>query len=125
MSRLLRLAHKHRAVFTDEFLEWLFLNEHMYALFEVMADRLWNSGRRHYSARTIGEKMRFDIDVESYGDNYKLRNAFTGDLGRLYVLKHPTRVLLFAYTAQRPPDFIKYVCDKFKLTVYTLPKKAA
>lgn len=118
-NKPLKLALNHPGIFTKDFLEWLPANEHMYNLFENLADQLWLSGRRHYSSRTIGEKMRFDYGLKSVGDTFKLRNAFTPDLGRLYVLKHPKRVLLFSYTQQRQPDFVKYICRTFDLTIWT------
>jgi len=119
-SRLLNLAVKHRAAFSSEFMQWLPLNQHMYTYFEKLADKLWEAGRRHYSARTIGEKMRFDHSVREVGGEFKLSNNAIPDLGRLYVLRHPKRVLLFEYRRTRL-NFIKHICKQFSLTIVTVP----
>lgn len=121
MSALLQLAHRHPKVFAKNFLNWLPDNEHMYRLFENLADQLWLSGRQHYSSRTIGEKMRFDCSINSKNDLFKLNNNYTPDLGRLYVLKHPERVLLFSYRRiSHEIDFVEYVCKTFNLTIVPL-----
>ena len=87
MSHLTNLAKRHRAVFTDKFMAWFPDNEHVYLLFEYLADKLWASGKQHYSSRTISEKMRFDYGIVSANDTFKINNIYTPDLGRLYVLK--------------------------------------
>ena len=117
MSHLTNLVKRHRVVFTDKFMAWFPDNEHVYLLFEYLADKLWASGKQHYSSRTIGEKMRFDYGIVSVNDTFKINNIYTPDLGRLYVLKHPERMMLFSYRKQRQPDFVEYVCKKFGLTI--------
>lgn len=92
---------------SEEFLEWLPENVHIYWIFERYADMIWTHGRRSYSSRTIGEKMRFDMTFES-NDEYKLRNSVTPYLGRVYVLRHPERVDLFKYQTSKF-DFPAYV----------------
>lgn len=124
MSRLLNLAHKHKIVFRDEFVPWLHDNEHVYKVFAELADALWSRGRHYYSSRTIGEKMRFDHGVSEASGEFKLNNNYTPDLGRLYVLNHPTRLFLFSYRDHQNnrTDFEKYVRSTFRLTLVAPPR---
>ena len=108
MTKVINMVETHKHVFTDEFINWIQVNEHMYELFEVLADQIWNAGRRHYSSRTIGEKMRFDHSLHSVDDTFKLRNSVTPYLGRLYVLFHPDRLELFRYVKDNG-DFQQHV----------------
>ena len=108
---IVKLANFHRIAMSQEFLDWLPTNTHIYPVFEQLADLLWSLGRRHYSSRTIGEKMRFDHSVRS-SDEYKLRNSVTPYLGRVYVLMHPERVDFFKYqkddTGFYFPDYVEF-----------------
>jgi hypothetical protein len=105
---IIEFANRHQDVLDEcDFLVWLPTNTHVYFVFEQLADAVWMRGRRHYSSRTIGEKMRYDHDVRS-NDKYKLRNAVTPYLGRLYVLRHPERLDLFKYQI-KDHDFRGYV----------------
>ena len=107
MDIIVACAVTHSAAMSEEFLEWLPENVHIYWIFERYADMIWNHGRRSYSSRTIGEKMRFDMTFES-NDEYKLRNSVTPYLGRVYVLRHPERVGLFKYQTSKF-DFPAYI----------------
>jgi hypothetical protein len=104
---IIECALRHRVALSDEFLEWLPENSHIYFIFEGHADALWDRGRKEYSSRTIGEKMRFDHTFYS-NDEYKLRNSVTPYLGRMYVLRHPDRVGFFKYHT-RDFDFPAYI----------------
>ena len=51
-------ARANASLFREGFLAWLATNAHVWLAFEREADKVWNRGRRHYSARTIGEVLR-------------------------------------------------------------------
>lgn len=83
--------------FTLSFAGWLDLNWPIWLAFEREASRIWDRGRRHYSARTIGEWLRHETAMRE-GPNehgFKLNNSVIPDMGRLYALVHPGRDRFF------------------------------
>lgn len=108
-SHLQAVVMAHHDRFAPDFPEFIRDNEHVFKIFASLTDQLWTRGRRFYSARTIGEKMRFDHDVVSIGSDYKLNNNHFPDLARLYVLLNMSRVDMFSY--RRSDDFRRYVQD--------------
>lgn len=91
----LQLARDHSATFRDGFLAWLADNLHVWAAFKRHADRVWNRGRRRYSARTIGEVLRHESTLREVGSEWKLNNVVFPDLARLYMLARPDRAGFF------------------------------
>lgn len=73
-------------LFRTDFVEWLKANFPLYAEFHRRADSLWQRGRRHYSARTIFEAIRFDTDLREQAGDFKVNNNFIPDCARLYQL---------------------------------------
>lgn len=47
-------------LFRPDFRAWLADNFHIWLAFEREANHVWTTGRRHYSARTIGEYLRHE-----------------------------------------------------------------
>ena len=81
--------------FRADFAEWLRENEHIWAAFAMQADRVWNRGRRHYSARTIVEVLRHESMLAEVGGDWKIDGNYVPDLARLYAQIHPDRAGLF------------------------------
>lgn len=82
--------------FRHDFLSWLSANYGIWVAFEYEADRVWVRGRRHYSARTIGEYLRHETTLrEGPGSGFKLNDHYVPDLARLYLLFHPDRAGFF------------------------------
>lgn len=79
--------------FRDTFLTWLSENYHVWQAFELEADKVWDRGRRRYSARTIWEYMRHESMVREVDNehHFKLNDHWPPDLARLYMLLHPDR----------------------------------
>ncbi len=79
--------------FRADFLDWLSRNYAVWIAFEHEADRVWARGRRHYSARTIGEYLRHEsaLREEANEHGWKLNDHYWPDLARLYMLMHPDR----------------------------------
>lgn len=87
------LVRAHPEHFRKDFADWLEKNAHIWAAFSEQADRIWNRGRRRYSARTIGEYLRHESALRE-GPNehgWKLNDHWWPDLGRLYMLARPDR----------------------------------
>jgi len=62
--------------------------------FEREANAVWRNGRRHYSARTIGEYLRHETALREDGE-WKIT-----DMARLYGLMYPERGL-FEFRGER------------------------
>jgi hypothetical protein len=79
--------------FRREFSDWLRENWSVWTAFQREADRIWNRGRRHYSARTIGEVLRHESALREGPNehNWKLNDHYWPDLARLYMLTHQGR----------------------------------
>lgn len=86
-------------LFRSDFREWLERNFSVWEAFEREANKVWASGRRHYSARTIGEYLRHETLLrEAPSDpKFKLNDHFWPDLARLHMLYHEEREGFFEF----------------------------
>jgi hypothetical protein len=83
-------------MFRADFYEWLQENFHVFEYFEQSANKVWDSGFKHYSARTIVEVMRHRTNIREIGDGtWKLNDKRTPDMSRLFSLLHPEKEGLF------------------------------
>ena len=64
-------------------------NPDVYRLFRNKARKLHRVGRRHYGARRIFESMRYDHDIQTTGDDFKLNNDFCPLYARLLMMHEP------------------------------------
>lgn len=92
---LLAIVRQDQENFLPTFAGWLAENLHVWRAFEREADRVWNRGRRHYSARTLIEYLRHETAVADTGIDWKINNNIAPDLARLYRLRYPARADLF------------------------------
>lgn len=88
-------AHADR--FTDEFIEYLPHNLHVFRAFEREAMKVVARGWKHYSARTIVEVLRHTSALAEVGGSFKLNDRNTPFLARLFALLHPQYANLFEY----------------------------
>jgi hypothetical protein len=78
--------------FREDFALWLSENWAVWLRFEAEANAVYGSGRRHYSARTIGEYLRHETAVRSTNDGeWKVNDHRWPDLARLYLTLYPER----------------------------------
>lgn len=79
--------------FTRDFAPWLEANWKVWEAFEREANKVWDSGRRHYSARTIGEYLRHQTTLSEKPNEhgFKLNDHAWPNLSRLYLLMYPAR----------------------------------
>lgn len=80
-----------RGGFVDDFSEWLSENWYIWLAFESEANKAWDRGRKHYSARTIGEYLRHNTLVREASGEFKVNDHRWPDLARLYLAIYPTR----------------------------------
>ena len=82
--------------FRDDFVRWLRENFLVWERFEREANHIYDLGRRHYSARTIGEYLRHQTTVASVNDGeWKVNDHRWPDLARLYLMLYPERTGFF------------------------------
>lgn len=98
---LFTLARDHVALFRPGFVTWLVANVHVWNAFAREADKVWGRGRRHYSARTIGEVLRHESALREVGGEWKLNNVVFPDLARLYAIRYPERATLFEFRGRQ------------------------
>lgn len=84
-------------LFRPEFLGWLKDNWPVWVAFRAQADRIWQRGRKHYSARTIVEWLRHETLAAERGGDFKLNGNYVPDLARLYNCYHPEREGFFEF----------------------------
>lgn len=87
--------------FRADFSAWLSANWAIWLAFRAQADRVYASGRRHYSARTIVEWLRHETALRESGVTFKLDGNMVPDMARLYLCFHPERAGFFEL---RRPD---------------------
>ena len=81
--------------FRPDFAAWLSANWHIWQAFAREAGRVWDRGRRHYSARTITEVLRHESALAEVGGEWKINGNFVPDLARLWADTFPDRASLF------------------------------
>ena len=80
-------------MFRADFCLWLGDNWHIWKAFEAEACRTWARGRRHYSARTIGEYLRHETALSERQHEFKINNNEFPCMARLFVLLNPDKPL--------------------------------
>lgn len=62
-------------------------NPAVFELFRKFSNELKRSGRKHYGAKAVMERIRWHFAVETVGDDFKLNNNYTSCYARLMVLQ--------------------------------------
>lgn len=77
--------------FMPGFLRYLQENMHVWDAFTEQAERIWQAGRTHYSARTIIEVIRHESIIAEKESQFKVNNNAAPDFARLYLMMYPSR----------------------------------
>ncbi|WP_299074769.1 hypothetical protein [uncultured Paraglaciecola sp.] len=94
----LNIARQNSDQLSAEFMEWLPDNLHIYLAFEKEATAIFNSGRSHYSARTIVEFLRHHTAIaEKPQCDWKINDHSVPYLARLFDMCNPSMAGLFNY----------------------------
>lgn len=64
-------------------------NPEVWRLFQRFALEAVESGRAHYSARTLIDRIRWHVEIETRGDELKINNNFGPYYARLFHRAHP------------------------------------
>lgn len=78
-----------RTKYPPGFWAWYQKNRHIYRAFEELALKMWYSGRKRYSARTIVEVIRWNTDLRDSSKTWKLNDHFTPGMARLFIEENP------------------------------------
>lgn len=97
IDNLLRLIQKNREKFSDEFVEWLPKNEHIWDAFVRETFTIIGVGFKHYSARTIIHVLRHHSAIKENGKGWKISNNSSPYLGRLFALNFPSHADIFQF----------------------------
>jgi len=71
------------------FVEYHKANPEVWKYFLQFAREIRASGRKHYGAKSIMERVRFDCDIKNPNAEFKINNNFTALYARCLALKYP------------------------------------
>ena len=88
---------EHKEQFSDEFLNWIPENYHIWRAFEKEAMKIILAGFKHYSARTIIHVLRHHSALTEMNSGWKINNNISPYLARLFAIKYPKHADLFEF----------------------------
>jgi hypothetical protein len=76
--------------YEKQFIEFHKANPHVYELFKRYTKAAMATGRKHYSAAAIFERIRWHTDIETNEElGFKLNNNVTAYYSRMYSANYP------------------------------------
>lgn len=100
----------------NERADWFVANWHVVLAFERITLGLIQSGRKHYSSRTILEVLRHETSLRGQPDSFKLNNNAAPDLARAFAVLHPEHVDFWEYRRANHPLFKEAIFELANLT---------
>ncbi len=83
-------------------------NPHVYQLFRKFTYEMIATGRNRYSAYAIMNRIRWHVDIETSGSEFKISNDFIPLYARKFLRRNPKHrgffVLKPSEYSMRPPD---------------------
>lgn len=73
----------------DKFKVFHFENPHVYERFKKLAFDMKSSGRKKYSSKMIINVIRWENDLVTTGEDFKINDAYQSIYGRLLAYHHP------------------------------------
>ena len=64
-------------------------NPDVYKIFADLARKMKNSGKKKYSAETLVNVIRWEKDLVTYGDRFKINNNYRSIYARMFVYFNP------------------------------------
>lgn len=71
------------------FLEYHRERPFIYKEFKRFAYEMLFQGRERYSAKTIMERIRWEVDLKNTREDFKINNTFTAMYARVLMARHP------------------------------------
>jgi len=97
VENLFQHIKKNRALFSNEFVDWLPKNEHVWDAFVKEASAIHRRGFKHYSARTIIHVLRHHSALHENGTQWKLSDHSSPYLARLFDLAYPEMAGMWSF----------------------------
>lgn len=97
MEQLLKLINENRDQFSNEFVEWLQKNEHVWNAFAYEATAINRRGFKKYSARTIIHVLRHHSAIYEHGTQWKISDHSSPYLARLFDLQYPEMAGMWSF----------------------------
>lgn len=95
MAKSRKTATKNSADLLPRFARFHRNNPEIYVLFKRFARMLISRGVNKTSAWLIMNRIRWEIEVETYGDVFKICNDYFAPYARMFLLEHPEHAGLF------------------------------
>lgn len=70
-------------------------NPRVYVLFKQYAQQMKATGREHFGAKAIFERIRWEMALHTYGDEFKINNDYTAYYARKLMEDMPEFVGFF------------------------------
>lgn len=112
--KLYDLIRQNRDLFSNEFVEWLPSNIHVYQAFVIEAIKIYEKGFKHYSSKTIIHVLRHHSAVREFGSEWKINNNFSPYLARLFDLAYPNMSGMFEYRKTFKADAESLARDEYE-----------
>lgn len=97
------LPKRKRLTIQERFDDWIVHNPAILELYLKFARDADASGRRRYGIGAITERVRWHVEVETRGDQFKINNDFRAPLARLLVARDAHLKNLFEMRKRRSP----------------------
>ena len=104
ITPLVFLVLENRKQFSNEFVEWISNNEHIWEGFANEALSIIDVGFKHYSARTIVHVLRHHSALSERGSGWKINDHCSPYLARLFALKYPEHASFFEKRKTKTAD---------------------
>ena len=72
-----------------KFKEFHAANPHIYEEFKKLAFQMKQTGRRRYSSKMIINVLRWNMDLQTVGDEFRINDRFQSIYGRLLIYQYP------------------------------------
>jgi hypothetical protein len=79
----------------NDFLRFHYDNPTIFDLYEKYTFQVKQAGLDHYSASAITQRIRWHLNVETKGDDFKINNNHSSCYARLLIIKHPSLETFF------------------------------
>lgn len=73
----------------EEFKTYHHKNPHVYEEFKRLALEMAATGRKKYSSKCLINVLRWNMDLRTNGDVFKINDKFQSIYGRMFVHNHP------------------------------------
>ena len=88
----------------ERFQEFHYDNPEVYTMFKHFAFKAMDSGRRKYSARAIMERLRWELNIQTKSEDYKINDHTIPHYARMFLRDFPDHEGFFETRSLGRPD---------------------